>query len=113
MVISGIPFVVFEPVARILAGIVSHKGITMLLGNNGGCGNRLGPPITSDKGLLGNRQIDGVDTVDQEEVGTDIQVLYGPSHGEQARPKHIELVDFRGARETEGRIHGGLMYERH
>ena len=85
---------------------IKHHAIPGDLGDNGGGRYGSAELVTFPYGFLGERDLDGLISVDEDEIWKDGKVLYRQSHGFQCGLKDIEKIDLLVANDANPHSHG-------
>ena len=111
VLLCAVSLVLSEIIYRILVMVSVHHTVSRYLcDNRGRChGDRKG--ITPDDCSLGNRNVDGVDTVDKDEIRGIAEIGDRLFHRPQCRPQDIDAINERGSDYTEADGKGIFFYD--
>ena len=99
---GAVALVAGESVAGKLAVELDQQAVAIDLGDDTGGGDGEAGGVAVDDGLLGTGPVDGVATVDEEEVGAEGELFNGLAHGEERGLADVDAVDGRCIHRSNG-----------
>ena len=106
VLLCSIPFMPGKIVLRVFLMPIEHHAIPGDFGNNGGGRYGSAELVTFSYGFLGDGDLDGLISVDEDKIREDRKALDRQNHGFQSGLKNIEKIDLFVANDANSHSNG-------